>query len=83
MKSAVMVGDVMSNCFHAAELVDIRYGDTVVVIGIGPIVLLLQCTIFGAGRFFAIGTRKNCVKLALKYVSADIVSHKDGFLLIL
>ena len=29
MKSAVMMGDMMSICFHAAELVDIRYGDTV------------------------------------------------------
>lgn len=82
MKSAVMVGDMMSTGFYAAELADIRYGDTVVVIGIGPVGLMAvsACAIGGAGRIFAVGTRKNCIKLALEYGATDIVSYKDGCL---
>ena len=80
LKSAVMIGDMMSTGFYGAELADIHYGDTVVVIGIGPVGLMAvaACSIGGAGRIFAVGTRKNCVKLAIEYGATDIVSYKDG-----
>ena len=80
MKSAVMIGDMMSTGFYGAELADIKYGDTVAVIGIGPVGLMAvrACCIGGAGRVIAIGTRKNCVKLAIEYGATDVVSYKEG-----
>lgn len=82
MKSAVMIGDMMSTGFYGAELAEIEYGDAVVVIGIGPVGLMAvsACSIGGAARIFAVGTRKNCVELALQYGATDIVSYKDGCL---
>jgi len=65
---------------NAVEFTDIRLGDTVVVIGIGPVGLcaVAGARVLGAGRIIAIGTRPNCVKVAKEYGATDIVSYKDG-----
>jgi threonine dehydrogenase-like Zn-dependent dehydrogenase len=79
-EAALMTVDMMSTGFYGAELADIQFGDTVVVIGIGPVGLMAvaAAALRGAGRLIAVGTRPNCVKVAKEYGATDIVSYKDG-----
>lgn len=55
--SAVMLSDMVPTGFHGAELAKVTYGDSVCVIGIGPVGLMsvAACAIGGAGRVFEIG----------------------------
>ncbi len=80
MKQALMVTDMMTTGFHGVELADVKFGDTVVVFGIGPVGLMAVAgaALHGAGRLFAVGTRPNCVELAKEYGATDIISYKDG-----
>ncbi|MCP1102065.1 threonine dehydrogenase-like Zn-dependent dehydrogenase [Aequitasia blattaphilus] len=80
VESALMTVDMMSTGFHGVELAEIGFGDTVVVIGIGPVGLMAVAgaKLRGAGRIIAVGTRPNCVKIAKEYGATDIVSYKDG-----
>jgi threonine dehydrogenase-like Zn-dependent dehydrogenase len=78
--TATMLSDMVPTGFHAAELADVRYGDDVVVVGIGPVGLMAVrgAVLKGAARIFAVGTRQNCVDVALEYGATDIVSYKTG-----
>jgi len=80
MEAALMTVDMMSTGFHAIELAEIGFGETVVVIGIGPVGLMAVAgaRLRGAGRIIGIGTRPNCVKIAREYGANDIISYKDG-----
>lgn len=79
-EAALMTVDMMSTGFHGVELAEIGFGDTVVVIGIGPVGLMAVAgaSLRGAGRIIGIGTRPNCVELAKEYGATDIVSYKEG-----
>jgi threonine dehydrogenase-like Zn-dependent dehydrogenase len=79
-EAALMTVDMMSTGFHAVELAEAGYGETIVVIGIGPVGLMAVAgaQLKGAGRIIAVGTRPNCVKIAKEYGATDIVSYKDG-----
>ncbi|MDR1534998.1 MAG: zinc-binding dehydrogenase [Planctomycetota bacterium] len=79
-EAALMTVDMMSTGFYGSESADIGYGDTVVVVGIGPVGLMAVAgaELRGAGRIIAIGTRPNCVKAAREYGATDIVSYKQG-----
>ena len=79
-EDALMTVDMMSTGFYAAENANVHFGDTVVVIGIGPVGLMAVAgaKLLGAGRIFAIGTRPECVKLAKEYGATDIISYKEG-----
>lgn len=79
-EAALMTVDMMSTGFHGIEMAEIDFGDTVVVMGIGPVGLMsvAGAKLRGAGRIIAIGTRPNCVKVAKDYGATDIVSYKDG-----
>ncbi|MEG2377963.1 MAG: zinc-binding dehydrogenase [Clostridia bacterium] len=79
-EAALMVVDMMSTGFHGVEQADIGFGDTVVVIGIGPVGLMAIAgsKLKGAGRIIAIGSRPNCVKIAKEYGATDIVNYKEG-----
>ncbi len=79
-EAALMTVDMMSTGFHGVELAEIGFGDTVVVIGIGPVGLMsvAGAALRGAGRIIAVGTRPNCVKIAKEYGATDIISYKDG-----
>lgn len=80
LKSAVMVTDMMTTGFHGAELADIEFGDTVVVIGIGPVGLMAIAgsKLRGAGKIFGVGTRPKAVELAKEYGATKIISYKEG-----
>jgi len=80
MEAALMTVDMMSTGFHGVELAEVEFGDTVVVIGIGPVGLMAVagCALRGAARIIAVGTRPNCVEIAKEYGATDIVSYKEG-----
>ena len=79
-EAALMTTDMMSTGFHAAELAEVEYGDTALVIGIGPVGLMAVAAarLKGAGRVIAVGTRPTCVDIARQYGATDIVSYKEG-----
>lgn len=77
---AVMLSDMVPTGFHGAELAGVQYGDSVCVIGIGPVGLMAVAAaqLKGAARLFAVGSRPNCVAAARHYGSTDIVSYRSG-----
>lgn len=80
VEDALMTVDMMSTGFYGAEMADIKFGDSVVVFGIGPVGLMAVAgaALMGAGRIIAIGTRPNCAELAREFGATDIVSYKEG-----
>ena len=82
-ETATMLCDMMPTGFQASEMSGVRYGDDVVVIGIGPVGLMAVrgAVLRGAGRIFAVGTRKNCVEVALEYGATEIINYKNGSIL--
>ncbi|MCL1891647.1 MAG: NAD(P)-dependent alcohol dehydrogenase [Coriobacteriia bacterium] len=79
-ETATMLSDMVPTGFHAAELAGVRYGDNVVVVGIGPVGLMAVrgAVLKGAARIFAVGTRPNCVAVAKEYGATDIINYKNG-----
>jgi threonine dehydrogenase-like Zn-dependent dehydrogenase len=79
-EAALMTVDMMTTGFYGVELAEVGFGETVVVIGIGPVGLMAVAgaALRGAGRIIGIGTRPDCVKVAKEYGATDIISYKDG-----
>lgn len=77
---ACMLSDMVPTGFHGVELDDVQFGDTVLVIGIGPVGLMsvAAANFRGASRIIAVGTRPNCIDVAKKYGATDIISYRDG-----
>lgn len=77
---ACMLSDMVPTGFHASELADVQYGDTVLVIGIGPVGLMAVAgaNLRGAGRVIAVGSRKLCQDVAKKYGADEIINYRDG-----
>lgn len=74
LKQALMSVDVMTTGFTAAENADIKFGDTVVVMGIGAIGLMAiaAAKMLGAAEIIAVGSRKKNTELAYRF-GADVV----------
>ena len=77
---ACMLSDMVPTGFHGAELADVQFGDTVLVVGIGPVGLMsvAGAALRGAARVFAVGTRPVCVDAARQYGASDFISYKNG-----
>lgn len=77
---ACMLSDMVPTGFHAVELADVQFGDTVLVIGIGPVGLMsvAGANLKGASRIIAVGTRPVCVEAAKGYGATDFISYKNG-----
>lgn len=77
---ACMLSDMVPTGFHGVELADVKFGDTVLVIGIGPVGLMAVAgaNLRGASRILAVGTRPNCIEVAKAYGATDIISYKEG-----
>lgn len=77
---ATMLSDMVPTGFHAVELADVKFGDDVLVIGIGPVGLMsvAGAALRGASRLMAVGTRPVCVNAAKGYGATDIISYKAG-----
>ena len=80
LAAGVMATDMITTGFSAVEMADIGYGDTVVVIGIGPVGLMsvAGAALRGAGRIIAVGSRPVTRELAVKYGAETTVDYKDG-----
>ncbi len=72
-ESALFVGDILSSGYFGAELCEIRPGDTVAVIGAGPVGLCaMQCAkLFGAAKVIALEVEESRLALALQLGLAD------------
>jgi threonine dehydrogenase-like Zn-dependent dehydrogenase len=77
---AVMLSDMVPTGLHGANNAEVAYGETVVVIGIGPVGLMAVAgsVLRGAGRVYAVGSRKRCQEVALGYGATDLVNYRDG-----
>lgn len=78
--AAVMLSDMVPTGFHGVELADIQFGDSVCVVGIGPVGLMAVAgaALRGAAELYAVGSRPNCVELAKEYGATDIINYRDG-----
>ena len=81
--AAVMLADMVPTGYHGVELADVRFGDDVCVIGIGPVGLMsvAAATMHGAARLFAVGSRRVCADAALAYGATDIINYHEGSIL--
>ena len=77
---AVMLCDMATTGIHGSELANIKIGDVVCVIGIGPVGLMsvFGANHLGASRIFAVGSRKVCCDAAKFYGATDIINYKNG-----
>lgn len=80
LASASMLCDMVPTGFHGVELADVQFGDTVVVIGIGPVGLMAVAgaALRGASRIYAVGSRPNCIQIAKAYGATEIVNYREG-----
>ncbi|MDR3321294.1 MAG: NAD(P)-dependent alcohol dehydrogenase [Synergistaceae bacterium] len=80
IEEAVMLTDMIPTGFHGADNAEVSYGETVAVIGIGPVGLMAVAgsNLRGAARIFAVGSRPVCAEAAKKYGATDIINYKDG-----
>ena len=81
-KAALFVGDVLSSGYFGAELCEITPGDTVAVLGAGPVGLCaMQCArLFGASRVIAVDVLNERLSIARKQGVCDIAlnpKHED------
>ena len=77
---ACMLSDMVPTGFHGAELADIQFGDTVLVVGIGPVGLMsvAGANLRGASKVIAVGTRPKCIEAAKRYGADEFISYKNG-----
>jgi len=80
LAEATMLADMVPTGFHGVELADVQFGDTVAVIGIGPVGLMAVAgtALRGAAQIFAVGSRPVCVRAAQEYGATHIVNYKEG-----
>lgn len=80
MEQAVMIPDMASTAFEGVRELEIKYGDTVVMLGVGPVGLMgvRAAVLKGAGRVFVIGSRKICFDVAKEYGATDFIDYHDG-----
>ncbi len=78
--AAVMLSDMVPTGFHGVELANVQFGDSVCVIGIGPVGLMAVAgaALRGASHLYAVGSRPNCVQAAKEYGATDVLNYKDG-----
>ncbi len=78
--AAAMIADMVPTGLHGVELADVKFGDNVAVIGIGPVGLMAVAgtAIRGAANIYAVGSRPNCVELAKEFGATDIINYKNG-----
>ena len=78
--AAVMLSDMVPTGLHGVELADVQFGDTVCVVGIGPVGLMAVAgaALRGASRLFAVGSRPVCVGAAQAYGATDVINYREG-----
>lgn len=79
LEQAVMIPDMMCTAFEGVSQLNIKFGDSVAVLGIGPVGLIaLRASILnGAGKVFAIGSRKVCFDVAKEYGATYCIDYHN------
>lgn len=79
-EQALMCADMVTTGFTGAESAEIEIGDTVVVLGIGPVGLMAVAGAahLGAARILAVGSRPAAAALAYRYGATEVLSYRDG-----
>lgn len=79
-EEACMLSDMVPTGFHGVELADVQFGDTVLVVGIGPVGLMAVAgaNLRGASRIICVGTREICKQVAKGYGATDFIGYKEG-----
>lgn len=82
-EQAAVLPDVVATAFTTVEETEIEFGDTVVVMGVGPIGLMAVkgAELQGAGRIIAVGSRPKTLELAKELGASDVVDYKKGSIL--
>ena len=83
LEQAVMVPDMMCTAFEGVRQLDPAFGASVAVLGIGPVGLMAvrAAVLRGAGKVFAIGSRKGCFEVAQAYGATHLVDyHHEDYL---
>lgn len=77
---ACMLSDMVPTGFHGAELADIQFGDTVLVVGIGPVGLMAVAgaNLRGASQIIAVGSRPKTMEVARGYGATEFIDYKNG-----
>ena len=80
VEQALMCVDVVTTGFTGAENAAVKFGDTVVVMGIGPVGLMAVAgaALKGAARILAVGSRPVCVQRALEMGATEVLDYRDG-----
>lgn len=80
LEAAALVGDMVTTGFHGVELADVKFGDRVCVIGIGPVGLMsvAGCVLRGAAEIYAVGHRPVTRELAMQYGATATIDYQDG-----
>ncbi len=78
--TACMIADMVPTGFHGVELADVQFGDSVAIIGIGPVGLMsvAAAALRGASHIYAVGSRPNCVEIAKEYGATEIIDYHKG-----
>lgn len=76
-KNALFTGDILSSGYFGAELCEIKSGDTIAIIGCGPVGLcaMMCAKISGAGKIIAIDIDENRLELSKKLNLADYTAN--------
>ena len=79
-EEAVMLSDMVPPGFQSVELADVQFGDTVLVIGIGPVGLMAVAAslLRGAARVIVVGSRPASIAAAKAYGATEFINYKDG-----
>lgn len=77
---ALMAIDMVTTAFTGIEMLDINFGESIAVIGIGPVGLcgIEGCAISGAGKIIAVGHRSACKEMAKKMGASVVLDYQDG-----
>ncbi|WEV43836.1 alcohol dehydrogenase catalytic domain-containing protein [Lactobacillus sp. ESL0684] len=77
---ALMVADMVPTALTGIDFLDIKFGETVLVIGIGPVGLIgvEGAAIDGAGKIIAVGSRPATKQVAREYGANVIIDYHDG-----
>lgn len=80
LAAATMLSDMVPTGLHGVELADVQFGDSVVVIGIGPVGLMsvAGAALRGASHIYAVGSRPNCIEIAKEYGATNIINYREG-----
>lgn len=79
LEQAVMVPDMMCTAFEGVQQLHMKFGQSVAVLGIGPVGLMAvrAAVLQGAANIFAIGSRRVCFDVAKAYGATSCVDYHN------